>query len=79
MLSPVQIHFQPQSCPDQGTQGCSGDSDVSSQSSQTGNPRLCSLHKSTFFIYKGKDKKDQVHTVTGHKGPEGEFRYSSTL
>ena len=71
MLCLVQIHFQPQSCPDQGTQGCSGDSGVSSQSSQTGNPRLCSLHKSAFFIYKGQHKKGQAQTVTVQRGPEG--------
>ena len=27
----------------------------------------------------GKDKKDKVHPVTGHKGPEREYMYGSTL
>jgi len=32
----------------------------------------------TDFKGKGQDK-DKVHPLTGHEGPEGEYRYNSTL
>ena len=41
--------------------------------------KLYDMQLKEFFLYNVKVKEGRVHSIAGNEGPEGEYRYSSTL